>query len=79
MQYSPVIVELYSYSDYLLAVQELIRNSISHFDAINDSSTVYYIILPSWFTDSDLLALSFFETLSVNKINYVVNNSLLSF
>lgn len=76
-QYRPIIVELYHYSDYSFAITELCRNSVSYFDTCDVTSKVYYIILPSWFTNSDLLAQVFFDKLRKHHIRYFVKNSLL--
>lgn len=78
-EYCPIVVELYHYSDYLFAIKELCRNSVSYFETFNVISTVYYIILPSWFTKLDLIAHVFFEKLRKKKIKYSVNSAHLSF
>lgn len=78
-EYRPIVVEFYHYSDYSFAINELCRNSVSYFDTCNVTSTVYYIILPSWFTSSDLMAQCFFEKLQKKHIKYFVRNTHLSF
>lgn len=81
-EYRPIVVEFYHYSDYSFAINELCRNSVSYFDACNacnETSTVYYIILPSWFTNSDLLAQVFFEKLQKKHIKYFVKSTHFSF
>ena len=77
--YRPIVVEFYNYSDYSFAINELCRNSVSYFDTCNVNSTVYYIILPSWFTKSDLLAQVFFEKIQKKHIKYFVKSINLSF
>lgn len=77
--YSPIVVEFYNYSDYSFAINELCRNSVSYFDTCNSTSSIYYIILPSWFTNSDLIARAFFDKLRKVHIKYFVKNIHLSF
>lgn len=77
--YHPIVVEFYHYSDYSFAINELCRNSVSYFDTCDVISTIYYIILPSWFTNSDLMAQLFFEKLQKKHIKYFVKYTHLFF
>lgn len=76
-EYHPIVVEFYHFSDYSFAINELCRNSVSYFDTCtrNETSAVYCIILPSWFTNSDLLAQVFFEKLQKKHIKYYVRQA----
>lgn len=78
-EYHPIVVEFYHYSDYSFAIDELCRNSVSYFNITDVTSAVYYIILPSWFTNSDLIARVFFDKLIKKRIKYYVKSTRLHF